>query len=260
VFYGVGPDSARVDRSNYLLFGASFDAVLQWQITKVFGICGRAGLLAPGLGAGRDADHPDVRTVFDASTAPGLIAVPRFVTTGIAAVADARDHASDPHRGVFFGTALWWFDGISQHEFNFARATADLRGYHTPGSPRGVLAWRALLSADLPSHGAEVPFYLEQTLGGGETLRGFQAYRFRDRAIMAASIEYRWRMNDYLDLGPFVDAGAVAPRVAALALRNLETSAGVRVGLRYKGRVLLHLDWGMCREGQRVTVGVGTMF
>jgi Omp85 superfamily domain len=257
VFYGVGPGARRVDGTDYLLLGALVDGVVQYQFTRNFGVSGRVGWLAPGLGGGPDQA---LQTRFDAGTAPGLADVPDFLTTGVAAVFDARDEPSDPHRGNFLGAAVWRFDGLGGKAYDFVRVTGDARWYHPLFDPRGVLALRALASAETPGPGAKVPFYLEQTLGGNEILRGFAPHRFRDRALAALSAEYRWRMNSYLDVGPFVDAGTVGPGLAKLAVRNLEVSGGVRAGLRYKGRVLFHFGWGYGREGQRVFLGAGTVF
>jgi hypothetical protein len=257
VFYGVGPGAPVVDRADYLLLGTLVDGVVQYQFTRTFGVAGRVGLLAPDIGGGADEA---IRTRFSPGTAPGVASVPRFVTTGFAAALDARDDPSEPHRGSFLGTAIWLFDELGGTDYNFVRVTGDARWYHTLFGPKRVLALRALTSTERPTAGAEVPFYLQQTLGGNEILRGFAPYRFRDRALAAASAEYRWRVSSYLDVGPFLDAGAVASTFGELASGNLEWSAGVRAGIRYKGRVLFNIGWGHSREGDRFYIGAGNVY
>ena len=105
-----------------------------------------------------------------------------------------------------------------------------------------------------------MPFYLEQTLGGPNTLRGYAVSRFRDRAVVSFSAEYRFLVNGYLDIGPYVDAGTVAHSFTKLDFGDLELSGGIRAGLRYKGRVLFNVGWGFCHEGSRFFIGAGTLF
>jgi hypothetical protein len=257
VFYGVGSGTHKVDRTDYLLLGALVDGVVQYQFTRTFGVAGRVGLLAPSLGRGSDEA---LQARFGPSTAPGLADVPHFVTTGMAAAVDARDQPADPHHGSFVGTAVWLFDEIGGTEYTFVRVTGDARWYHPLVVPQGVVALRALASDERPTAGGEVPFYLQQTLGGDEILRGFAPYRFRDRALAAVSAEYRLRVSRWLELGPFADAGTVAPSFAHLALHNVEWSGGVRAGLRYKGRILFSVGWGHCREGDRLFFSTGSGF
>jgi hypothetical protein len=223
-------------------------------------IAGRLGLLVPHLDTGQDPNEIDLRAVYDAGSAPGLDASPRFLTAAVAAVVDARDQPSDPHHGFFLGAACWRFQSRQAGAFTFTRLAGDVRWYLTVPTSQGVLAVRALLSTDLLGPGAQVPFYLMQTLGGGETLRGFSESRFRDRTVTAFSAEYRWRVMKYFDAGPFVDVGTVAPSVSDLRASALEVSGGVRFGLRYKDRVIAHIDWGRCHEGQRVMIGASTLF
>jgi hypothetical protein len=52
---------------------------------------------------------------------------------------------------------------------SFTRVTFDARGYRRLLSERGVLAVRGLVSTDLTGDNGATPFYLQQSLGGGET-------------------------------------------------------------------------------------------
>jgi outer membrane translocation and assembly module TamA len=138
--------------------------------------------------------------------------------------------------------------------------TGDARWYRPVFSPRGILAVRALASDERPDAGARVPYYLQQTLGGSESLRGFSAYRFRARALATGSAEYRFLVSSFLDIGPFVDVGTVAPTFALLSVNNLEWSGGVRAGIRFKGQPLVTVGWGRSREGNRFFIGAATLF
>jgi hypothetical protein len=257
VFVGAGSNVPGARQLNYVWFGALLDGVVQYQFTPTFGVAGRAGLLAPGLWSGADEAS---RAGTESAVAPVLRGVPHFATAGGTAVIDARDQPADPHQGVFFGAAVWRFNGLGGSAYDFLRLTVDGRWYHTLFTPRGVLAMRALGSVEEPDRGAVVPIYLQQTLGGNATLRGFASYRFRGRALGTFSAEYRFLVNRYLDIGPFVDAGSVVRSFVRLDFGKLEWSGGIRAGVRLKSSVLVNLGWGHSREGDRFFIGAGTLF
>jgi hypothetical protein len=257
VFVGAGSNAPGTKQLNYVWFGALLDGVVQYQFTPTFGVSGRVGLLAPGLW-NRSEEAGEVGA--QPAIAPVLLGVPHFATAGGAAVLDARDKPSDPHRGAFLGTAVWRFNELGGGTYDFLRMTVDGRWYHTLFSPRGVLAARALASVEQPDHGAVVPFYLQQTLGGNATLRGFAPYRFRGRALGAFSAEYRFLVNRYVDVGPFVDGGSVVRSFVRLEFGKPEWSGGIRAGVRLRNSVMVNLGWGHCREGDRFFIGAGTLF
>ena len=100
--------------------------------------------------------------------------------------------------------------------------TFDVRAYATPITSRGVLAMRALLSSDFTDSGRPTPFYLQQSLGGGDTVRGLPSYRFQDQALYVLTTEYRWRVHRYVEIAPFVDVGNTAPGPVTPDIRFFE--------------------------------------
>ena len=84
------------------------------------------------------------------------------------------------------------------------------------------------------SAGQEVPFYLQPTLGGAYTLRGFRAYRFRDRHRLLLQGEYRYIVNAFVTGALFYEAGKVAAERGDLDVKDLERSYGF--GLRFGSR------------------------
>jgi Omp85 superfamily domain len=259
-FFGIGPDSRGEDRSDYRLYGASYDAVLQAQLTARLALSGRVGVLNLGIGAGTNDRRPNVETIFDPTTAPGLDDQPLFFTLGLAGAFDARDLPGDPHAGSFLGLVWWRANGRDSDPYDFRRIVLDARHYLTPFTRRGVVALRGLLTSDLVSDGAEVPFYLQHTLGGTETLRGFPGYRFRDRAVAHFTVEYRWEVHPVVEVAPFFDAGVVAPGFSKLRMNEFEVSQGIGVRVKRRNRVLFRIDWGISREEQRFSFGTGPLF
>jgi hypothetical protein len=67
-------------------------------------------------------------------------------------------------------------------------------------------------------------------------------------------------VSSFLDIGPFVDVGTVAPTFALLSVNDLEWSGGIRAGLRFKNAPLVTVGWGRSREGHRFFIGAATLF
>ena len=78
---------------------------------------------------------------------------------------------------------------------------------------RGVLELTARTWLTHSSRPEEVPFYLMPTLGGGDYLRAFPTYRFRDREAGYLKAEYRWAVHKAVDVAGFFEGGKVAPEV-----------------------------------------------
>jgi len=119
---------------------------------------------------------------------------------------------------------------------------------------------RALLSSDFTDSGRQTPFYLQQSLGGGDTIRGLPSYRFPDQALYVLTAEYRWRAHRYVEVAPFVDVGNAARALSRLTFDSLKVGPGVAVRLRTDHRTLARLEWATSSEGYRIVVGTGPSF
>jgi hemolysin activation/secretion protein len=117
-----------------------------------------------------------------------------------------------------------------------------------------VLALRAYAAFADADRRARVPFYLQETLGGSHTLRGFPSFRYRGENLALLQAEYRWEASPAIELALFADAGTVAATARGLDLGRLE--AGYGFGLRFKttSSPILRLDLARGREGARLLV------
>src|SRR5262245_17022306 len=158
------------------------------------------------------------------------------------------------------GIALRRYSASDAPALSFTRLTLDARAYRRLRWDNSVLAVRGLVSSDLTDSGAATPFYLQQSLGGGETLRGFHSYRFPDQSLAHMSVEYRWRAHRYVEIAPFFDTGTVAPALSRLSLGSVKMSTGVGIRGRTNRRVVARLDWAWGSEGQRIVLGTGPAF
>jgi outer membrane protein assembly factor BamA len=270
-YYGTGINTLADDKSDYALRGGSVEGVWQWQMSPTLGLSARGGWLGLDVDPGSNDAIVNLEERFAISTIPGAPDQPHFVTYGLGVVHDSRSEPGAPEDGEMAGISLRRFSASDRQaafapgasaprDLSFTRLTLDARGYRQVFSPRGVFAVRGLVSTDLAGDTGATPFYLQQALGGGETLRGFHSYRFADRALAHVSVEYRWRAHRYVEIAPFLDTGTVAPSLSRLSLGALKMSPGVGIRARTNRRAIARLDWAWGSEGQRVALGMGPAF
>jgi outer membrane protein assembly factor BamA len=259
-YYGTGIDSREEDRADYALRGVSVEGVWQWQMTSSLGVSARGGWLGLDVGPGRSDALLNVEERFVPTLVPGAVDQPRFFTYGLGIAQDTRTEPGAPEDGSVLAAGLRRYSASDRAELSFTRVTFDARAYRRLLSERGVLAVRGLVSTDLTGDNGATPFYLQQSLGGGETLRGFHSYRFPDQALAHATVEYRWRAHRYVEIAPFLDAGTVAPALSRLSLGSFKMSPGVGFRARTNRRAIARLDWAWGSEGQRIVLGTGPAF
>jgi outer membrane protein assembly factor BamA len=259
-YYGTGIDASEEDRADYALRGLSVEGVWQWQLTPVVGVSARAGWLDLDVGSGQNDSILNVEERFVPALVPGAPEQPLYFTYGAGVMHDTRLEPGAPGNGHMLGVALRRYSASEISFLSFTRVTFDARGYRRLLSERGVLAVRGLVSSDFTAENGATPFYLQQSLGGGETLRGFHSYRFPDHALAHLSVEYRWRAHRYVEIAPFFDTGTVAPALSRLSLGSIKMSPGVGIRGRTSRRTIARLDWAWNSEGHRIVLGVGPSF
>lgn len=259
-FFGLGRDSGRFDRSNFRLEETSFEGASGYQINSRLSVTFRGGLVRFDVGPGNDGSLADTTAAFTDGEAPGLDRQPDFLRLQGALVWDFRDKPGNPHRGGLLGISFSRLREVSAREFRFNRFTADSRYYLPLGSSQRLLAARFFTTVDRADKESRVPFYLQQTLGGGQALRGFREMRFRDENLIYLSAEYRWEAAVFLELAVFYDAGKVVSRRADYGLTGLEKSSGFGIRLKSPYSVFLRLEVSRGREGTRAYLRFGPSF
>jgi hypothetical protein len=260
-FYGLGAEARREDRTSFLHQDALYEVVAGYQgRRRGLSAMLRAGFLQAFAGPGTSDEAPTIRPLFDDASAPGLDRQPDFLHLAASVLLDGRDRPFNPHRGGMIAVAASRFDERAGDAFTFHRIAGDARGYASLGSPQRVLAVRALASADRPASGARVPFYLQEQLGGGRTLRGFHSFRFRGEKLLLLQAEYRWEAWPALEFALFADAGRAYGRGEELALRGLETDYGIGLRLKTHDAVLARFDVARSREDTRFLLRLGPSF
>ncbi len=211
-------------------------------------------------GPGKDDAFPEIGDLFDDSTARGLARRPDFLRFDSAIFINLMDTPGNPHKGAAIGLSYSRYDARGDQESDFDSFALDARGYLPLGSRQRVLAVRLFASRDNADPGGRVPFYLMDTLGGKETLRGFQQFRFRDARLIYLSAEYRWEAAPAIEGVIFYDTGNVFPESNRIEVNHMEHNIGA--GIRYKAmnREIMRLDVGRGREGTVVHFQFGPSF
>jgi hypothetical protein len=259
-FFGPGSNSRKEDRTSYLVEDISYELVSGWQVNRWVGIATRVGLLQSNIEPGTDPRFPATQLLFTDPVAAGLAYQPDFVHLSGALMVDSRDRPGNPHGGGMAGLLVSRFKERSGDQYDFTRAALDLRYYQQLWSEQRVLALRFFTSSDDPDRGSRVPFYLQDSLGGSETLRGFREFRFRDNKLLFLSAEYRWESSPAVELALFYDAGKVFGSASDFGFRHLEKSVGGGVRFKTPQAVIIRLDAGRSREGTTFFFKFGPSF
>jgi hypothetical protein len=153
---------------------------------------------------------------------------------------DTRDNVFSSRHGVWLQAEWTGFAGIFGSEQEYHDLVLDLRGYLTFEN-RHTLAGQVLFQMQE----GDVPFNRLAQLGGSKVLRGAFEGRLRDKALMAAQLEYRFHASDRWTLTAFGHLGSVAEKASLLSTGDLHAGAGL--GLRYvflpKERLAFRLDF-----------------
>ena len=172
-------------------------------------------------------------------------------------VYDSRDNIYDPTRGRRISyTAQWAGHGLGG-DFDFYKFTAEMRAYKKIGS-KNVLAFRArggFIQGD-------APYSQLFTLGGADTLRGYEDDQFRGKNMYNATLEFRFPIVKKVSGALFTDIGDAwdAPNVPWY--KNTKSfNYGVGAGVRITTPIgPVKLDYGVGKDKKKFHFSFGTQF
>ena len=255
-YYGLGPDSTRGERAN---FGfeqtwAGGDAAFRpapWFRTEA-GLAYEVFAQSPGEG-----QHPSIETVYTPATAPGLGQDPSFVHASAGMAIDTRRSPGYARSGSLLGATLHSYDDREGIQ-SFSRLEVDAIQHIPVLRETWVVSLHGNLNTTLDG---DVPYFLMPSVGGGDSLRGYSSFRFRDRHSLLMQGELRWMPNRYgLDMAIFYDAGTVAPERSGLSFSNLETNVGIGLRLHSLVATPVRVDLAHGREGMRLVIAGSSSF
>jgi hypothetical protein len=259
-FYGLGPDSDLEDRTTYLQEEARAYLTTGYQFTPHLVWIINGGFQKNEVRPGKASGLASTEELFDATSAPALFNAPDYNRYGTQILLDYRDEPGNPHAGFMVALATSRFDDTSEGAFSFNRYGIDTRAFLPLGSPQRVLALRGALLIDNADTNNDVPFFMQRSLGGSHTLRGFDSFRWRGEELMLYQAEYRWEPLPFWDLNAFIEAGAVGTETEDLSFSNLEVDWGFGTRFKTYRDVVLRFEIAFSRETTRYYVRGSTSF
>lgn len=260
IYFGLGPDSPRSNRTSYLLEDATYDLVVGYQPSRWMSLSVHAGYRTFAVRSGRAEGVPSIHDLFDDQTAPGLDAQPDYWHVTPQLFLDFRDEPGNPHRGFMLGLAYANANDSNDEAFRFDRFAADTRAFVPLGSFQRVLALRSLLLFDRTPPGHRVPFYLQGSLGSSHTLRGYDSFRFRGEDIVLFQAEYRWEASPALEFAVFTDGGTVTETGTRVDLSKMRWDYGYGIRLKNYRAVFFRFDHAFGDERSRALFRVSAGF
>ncbi len=243
------PDQQRVrNRSNFRIEETRFDGSLSYKLLPHL----RAGLLGGyrlyNVGPGQDSRYASVDEVYTPAAVPGLGAQTDYLRYGVELDIDFRDFPRGPKSGGQYLARYTYQDDRRLNRFNYRQLDMRATQYIPFFNEKRVFVLNAASTFTFTNGPDLVPFYLQQTLGGSDDLRGFSPYRFYGENKIVTNAEYRWEIFSGLDGALFFDAGQIADRRSQFNIRRFELSYGIGFRANVRDVPIIRIDIGVSRE------------
>jgi outer membrane protein assembly factor BamA len=253
-YYGVGPDSVKDGRSNYRLEETNVEVRPGVRIVKGLRAAAVGSWLAVNTGPGHSSRYISADLQYGPGTAPGIDHQTNFWRGGGLIEYDWRNRASSSEAtsGGKYSAQYVRYLASGHSQNSFLRLDLDAEQYIPLFNRTRVIALRGESSLTTTRETQAVPFYLQPTLGGPNTLRGYRFNRFYGDNSTMVTGEYRWQAYPLLEVVAFADAGKVFNKWEQWNFHDLESNVGF--GLRFKGRrgVAFSFDTAFSHEGFQI--------
>lgn len=279
--FGLGNDSRVGDRADFAMLDRRAGAYAYKRPVGWLAIGGRGEFLAPRTSPGQSPDLPSVQEQFAPAVLPGFRQDTNFMYAGAFVNLNYPYVRSErPPRGGDYMAGFAMFHDASGTGHSFTRLELEGAERFPLGSPDRRLTLHARLSSSVASSGQSVPFYLMDTLGGADNLRGFkeeiiggdentatlrsvESFRFRDKTTALVQAEFRQRVYSQLFVSLFADAGMVAPTIGTLSVANLHRGVGIGLGVYRSNALMIRAEfalWGGEGHPHYLVPGRGLQF
>ncbi len=259
-YYGPGPTSRKTGRSDYRVENTTVGIQPTLRLVPHLAVGAVGDFIAINVGPGTSFTYISTSDQFSPQATPGIQQQTSYLKGGGFLQYDWRDKPGDPTRG---GRYRAEYDKLSDRQvgaYSFYQLNLDAQQYIPLFNGKRVIALHG--ETWLTDTGATqaVPFYMQPTLGGPDTLRGFEAFRYYGNNALLIQGEYRWEASSVLDLAIFADGGKVFQDWNQLNLNKIEGDFGF--GLRFKSgsATVLRIDTGFSHEGFKVWFRVNNPF
>ncbi len=250
-FYGLGIDTTDATRVDFGIRSTDLSTRAAAHVTPWLRVGADVGYYMPAVRHGRDDHLTTIEGVFTDATAPGLTRQPHFVHNSVFAEVDSLDAHGFPRRGGYYRAAYALWNDRTFDEYDFRRL--DLVGSQFVSlTPKSVVALRLGLSYANNAPGDRVPFYLMPYVGGGDTVRAFREFRFRDENAGVFNVELRRKVHPMAHVAAFVDFGKVAHDWQDINPMHVKRAYGFGLRAGNDDRLYLRFDVAYGDDGTRV--------
>jgi hypothetical protein len=245
-YWGLGIGSLASDRVSFEVDYLNIEGRAIVRPRPWFEAGTRIGRMNGSVGHGTDGRFPSIEERFTDATAPGLAEQPDFSYAEAFAAVDRRDQKDNARDGGFYSLSWREYYDLDFDRYNFRAVDALAQQFFPIFDKKRVFAVQARLQSAAVDNdkGQQIPFYFKPTMGGSNSHRGFNDYRFRDDAVVYFNAEYRWEAFSGLDMALFSDWGTVAPNIGRLKLAQLENAYGIGFRFNTYKSVLFRVDVG----------------
>lgn len=219
-YFGAGAATSESGLSVYRVESNQFTGHATLRPVRWLNLRGQIGWMNPEA---EYVDGPLLRGLVDKRT---------FMPVETSLTVDTRDYPGHPTKGIVLRGVGARYNDRTDGRHTFNRYEAETAGFLPLAGSRIVLALHGWLVRTEAEAGRSVPFYLQPSLGGPNSLRSFANYRFHDNNLLAATAEVRLALMSHLDLAMFADAGNVAARARDLDFEKRSYGAGLRLHTR----------------------------
>jgi outer membrane protein assembly factor BamA len=241
-FFGLGPASPLEDRVSYLYRTREYQGRALVRPRPWLELGARVGRLNPVIGRGRDSGYPSIEERFTEATAPGLALQPDFAYTEVSGTVDYRDEPGNARAGGLYRLGWRRYNDLGGDLYGFGVLDATVQQFVPIFDKKRVIAAQWRLTSASAGDGQVVPFFLQPTVGGSNSVRSFRDYRFRDEHVMFINLEYRWEAFGPLDMALFSDWGKAAPEFGDLDFGDMKRAYGIGFRFSTANAVFLRFD------------------
>lgn len=259
-FFGVGNDSLKDNKTSFSYSPKYVDVEETFAPARWFAVGGSLAYLKIETAEGEDPAVPSVEEVFSPAQAPGLGLDPTYVVGNFFAQIDTRQSPGYTTSGSLIRVDYFSYNNRDSDPFDFHRFDAEANQFIPILRANQVIALRATVSFTNVKDLNQVPFFLLPKLGGGEELRGFPDFRFRDRDRLLLTAEYRWTASKFMDMAIFYETGKVASRSSDIDLSDLHNCYGIGARFHAPYSTAFRIELARSKEGTRIIFGAGPVF
>jgi len=259
-FFGIGNDSQKDDKTSFSYSPKYVDVTEGFSPARWFSLGGSLAYLQIDTAEGEDATVPSIEEVFSPAQVPGLGLDPTYVVGSLFAQIDTRQSPGYTTSGSLVRVDYFNYNNRDGDPFDFHRFDAQVNQFIPILRANQVIALRATVSFTDVKDLNQVPFFLLPKLGGGEELRGFPDFRFRDRNRLLLTAEYRWTPSKFIDMAIFYETGKVASRSSDIDLSDLHNCYGIGARFHAPYSTAFRIELARSKEGTRIIFGGGPVF